>query len=72
MQKRSFDYLASTGETYTVEVLDDLQYSKLAMRHYAVVKNSDGIIVLEGPKTFSLNVDILVTDVENRLEQILG
>jgi len=71
-QKRSFDYLASTGEIYTVEVLDDLQYSKLAVRHYATVKNSDGIVVLEGPKTFSLNVDILVTDAENRLEQILG
>lgn len=69
---RVFDYLASTGETYSIEILDDLQYSTLAVRHYAVVKDSKGIIVLEGPKTFSLNTAILVTDIENRLEQTLG
>lgn len=71
-KQRVFDYLASTGEIYTVEVLDDLTHSKLAVRHYATVKDKAGIIVLEGPKTFSLNISILVTDAENRLEQILS
>ena len=71
-KQRTFEYLASTGENYTVEILDDLQYSKLAIRHYAVVKDSAGVVVLEGPKTFSLNTSVLVTDIENRLEQILS
>lgn len=71
-KQRTFEYLASTGENYTVEILDDLQYSKLAIRHYAIVKDSAGVVVLEGPKTFSLNTSVLVTDIENRLEQILS
>lgn len=71
-KQRTFEYLASTGENYTVEILDDLQYSKLAIRHYAIVKDSAGVVVLEGPKTFSLNTGVLVTDIENRLEQILS
>ena len=71
-KQRTFEYLASTGENYTVEILDDLQYSKLAIRHYAIVKDSAGVVVLEGPKTFSLDTSVLVTDIENRLEQILS
>ena len=71
-KQRTFEYLASTGENYTVEILDDLQYSKLAIRHYAIVKDSAGVVILEGPKTFSLNTSVLVTDIENRLEQILS
>ena len=53
-KQRTFEYLASTGENYTVEI------------------DSAGVVVLEGPKTFSLNTSVLVTDIENRLEQILS
>lgn len=65
-------YIASNGERYTIEILDDQQYSRLAPRHYAAVRDSSGVVVLEGPKTFSLDVDILVTDIVNRLEQTIG
>lgn len=64
------NYLAANGENYTLEIKIDTKSPTVATRHYVEARDSSGTVVLEGPPTFSLNIENLIRDMEVRLDLI--
>lgn len=62
--------ITSGGETYTVEVVEDEHSPRVAIRRYAQVRDSQGVVVLSGIKTFSTNLDTLVQEIKMQLDQL--
>lgn len=53
---------------YTLEILLDTTYISIAPRHYAVAKDSTGVIMLQGEKSFSSSTDILLAEIRFKID----
>lgn len=63
-------YLSKTGRVYTMKIIRDTTYINLASRHFVRAFDSRGVFVLEGPRSFTLEPDVLFQDMEVRLDLI--
>lgn len=64
-------YTAPNGEVYKLKVVDDLKSPKIAPRRFAVAEDLEGVVVLQGPKSFSSSTDILIEELKFRLDNQL-
>lgn len=62
-------YTTKQGEVFTIEVVEELGKGFLN-KYYAVAKNREGIIMLQGNKTFSTDKQLLVDEIKFRLDQL--
>lgn len=67
----SIFYTAPNGEVYKLKVVDDLKSPKIAPRRFAVAEDLEGVVVLQGPKSFSSSTDILIEELKFRLDNQL-
>ena len=61
--------LTKTVNGFTLSVQEDNQLVGTLKRRYAVAKNSDGLIVLRGEKSFSASDQILIDELEFYIKQ---
>lgn len=66
----SVSYTSKTGRKYTLKVLVDREDSEVAIRHYAVALDSIGVIVLQGQRSYSSNLSILLDELKFALDQL--
>lgn len=64
-------YQAKNGQIYTLKIIKEERGDYVTFRNYAVAENNMGIIVLQGPKSFSSNTEILIEELKFRLDQLL-
>lgn len=65
-----FQWTSKSGETYTIEVVEDDHSPRVAVRRYARVTDQSGVAVLDGFKTFSTDIDSLLQEIKLQLEQL--
>ena len=63
-------WTSKAGETFNIEIVEDEHSPKVAVRRYARVTDQGGIVVLDGFKTFSTNIDSLLQEIKIQLEQL--
>ena len=57
---------------YILEIREDQNTLGIAPRRYAVALDSNGIVVLEGQKSYSSSTDILIQELKFRIDNRLG
>lgn len=65
------EYTASNGNTYTLEIIDEVDTTGPTSRRRAVAKDFRGIIVLRGPFSFASSTQILFDELKFRLDNNL-
>lgn len=65
-----FQWRSKTGELYDLEVVNDENSPSVAVRRFIRVKDSSGTTILDGIKTFSTNIDILLEEIKLQLDQL--
>ena len=65
------EYKAANGETYFLSILEDKLTEYVAPRRYAVAKDRRGVIVLQGPKSFASNQQVLLDELKFRIDRRL-
>jgi len=66
-----FHWMSPSGELYTLVVVEDDHSPRVAVRRFVQVVNSQGVVVLEGLKTFSTNTDTLLEEIKLQLNQLI-
>lgn len=61
----------SSGNNYTIKVLNDANSPSFAPKRYAVALNDQGVKVLQGPSSFSSSTKILVDEIKFRINNQL-
>jgi hypothetical protein len=56
---------------YKLEIVQDVIEYKLAPRRHAIAIDKRGIVVLQGPSSFSSSTDILLDEIKFRIDQLL-
>lgn len=56
---------------YTLEIVQDPNSPAIAPKRYAIAKDGRGIVVLQGPSSFSSSTDILLEEVKFRIDNQL-
>ena len=64
-------YRSNSGNTYTIVVLEEEQENLPAPLRYAAVKDTNGVIVLKGERSFSSSTKVLVNEIKFRIENQL-
>lgn len=64
-------YTAPNGEVYKLKIVEDRNSPKIAPRRFAVAEDKEGVVVLQGPKSFSSSTDILIEELKFRLDNQL-
>lgn len=64
-------YQAKNGQIYTLKIIKEEKGNYVTFQNYAVAENNMGIVVLQGPKSFSSNTEILIEELKFRLDQLL-
>ena len=67
----NFFYTGPNGDVYKLDIVKDPDSPLIAPRHFAVAKNSQDVIVLRGPKSFSSSVDVLLNEIKFRIDNQL-
>ena len=65
------NYIASNGRAYTLLVLNDESFTGVAPRRYAVARDTRGIVVLQGPKSFASSEQVLIDEIKLRIDNQL-
>ena len=65
-----FQWRSKTGELYDLEVVEDEHSPAVAVRRFIRVKDSNGTVILDGIKTFSTNIEILLQEIKLQLDQL--
>jgi len=65
------EYTASNGNTYTLDIVDEVDITGPTSRRRAVAKDFRGIIVLRGPFSFASSTQILFDELKFRLDNNL-
>jgi hypothetical protein len=55
---------------YEISIVSDPEAPKIAPKNYAIAKNSQGVIVLRGPSSFSSSTQILIDELRFRIDQL--
>lgn len=63
-------FISRSGKKYLLKVLVDREDSEIAVRHYAVALDSIGIVVLQGQRSYSSNLEILIDELKFALDQL--
>lgn len=66
-----FYHLGPDGVLYKLEILLDESYIQLAPRHYVVARDPSGEIKIQGDKSFSSSVDVLLDEIKFRIDSQL-
>lgn len=56
---------------YTLVIIQDPNSPKIAPKRYAVAKNSKGVVIIQGPSSFSSSTQVLLDEVKFRLDNQL-
>lgn len=67
----NFYHTGPNGIVYKLEILIDPDSPDIAPRRFAVAKDSQGVVVLRGPKSFSSSVEILLDEIKFRIDNQL-
>lgn len=65
-----FQWISPLGEVFNIEILEDEHSPRVAVRRFARVTDQGGTVILDGIKTFSTNIEVLLTEIKLQLEQI--
>lgn len=71
-KSEEFTYTGPDGTVYVLNVVVDPKSPTIAPRRYISVVDPGGTIVLEGTKSFTDSVEVLVSEMKVRLSQLLG
>lgn len=63
-------YISKQGKKYTIKVVEDKATSGIALQHYAVAVDAVGVVVLQGPRSYSSDLGILVEEIKFALDQL--
>lgn len=66
-----FHWMSPSGELFTLTIVEDDHSPRVAVRRFVQVTNSQGIVVLEGLKTFSTSTDTLLEEIKLQLNQLM-
>lgn len=66
-----FHWMSPSGELYTLTIVEDDHSPRVAVRRFVQVVDSQGVVVLEGLKTFSTNTDTLLEEIKLQLNQLI-
>ena len=65
-------YNGANGRRYKLEVINDPDSPAIAQRRQAVARDSEGVIVLRGPKSFSSSENVLIEELKFRIDNQLS
>ena len=67
----NFYHTGPNGVNYKLEILTDPQSPSIAPRRFAAAKDSKGVVVLRGPKSFSSSTKVLLDEIKFRIDNQL-
>ncbi len=63
-------YRSPSGEVYVIKVKEDMKFSKIAPRHYAVAVDTTGIEVLKGSPSFTSDTNVLIEEIKLLIDNL--
>jgi len=70
-QDADYYYRGPNGDLYKLEIVADIDSPSIAPRRFAVAKDTSGVIVLRGPKSFSSSTQVLLDEIKFRIDNQL-
>lgn len=64
-------FTSKTGKVYTIEVVTDPKSPAIAPRRKAIGKDLRGVVIIEGPLSFSSSTDVLIQELKFRINNQL-
>lgn len=65
-----YQWRSKTGEIYNLEILEDEHSPKVAVRRFVRVTDQAGTVILDGIKTFSIDIESLLQEIKLQLDQL--
>jgi hypothetical protein len=70
-QDADYYYRGPNGDLYKLEIVADIDSPSIAPRRFAVAKDTSGVIVLRGTKSFSSSTQVLLDEIKFRIDNQL-
>ena len=67
-----FFHRGPNGILYRLEIRNDIKSPKVAVKRFAVALDDEGVVVLEGPKSFASDTKILLNEIKFRIDNQLA
>lgn len=67
-----FFHRGPNGILYRLEIINDNESPKVAVKRFAVALDDEGVVVLEGPKSFASDTEILLNEIKFRIDNQLA
>jgi hypothetical protein len=67
-----FFHRGPSGILYKLEIRNDIKSPKVAVKRFAVALDEENVVVLEGPKSFASDTEILLNEIKFRLDNQLS
>lgn len=68
----NFFHRGPNGILYRLEIRNDIKSPKIAVKRFAVALDEENVVVLEGPKSFASDTEILLNEIKFRLDNQLS
>ncbi len=66
-----FYHTGPDGETYTLEIINDINSPDIAPRRFAIASTISGIVKFKGQKSFSSSTEVLLKEIKFRIDNQL-
>ena len=67
----ALQFTANNGKVFSIEVVTDPNSPQIAPKRKAIAKDNRGIVILEGPLSFSSSTDVLIKELKFRINNQL-